>query len=90
MFISQNQQRNCTRQIHDFIVGHIKEHYTIEELQSVLEISPKAMKRCFKECMVHLFMRISGLIVYNYWKIIYGGNLSVKGNLKQKSTYKSQ
>ena len=25
-------QRNCTRQIHDFIVGHIKEHYTIEEL----------------------------------------------------------
>ena len=41
-------QRNCTRQIHDFIVGHIKEHYTIEELAERFEISPTAMKRCFK------------------------------------------
>ena len=41
-------QRDCIRQIHDFIVENITEHYTIEELSERFEISPTAMKRCFK------------------------------------------
>lgn len=41
-------QRNCIRQIHDFMVDHIAEHYTIGELAERFKISPTAMKNCFK------------------------------------------
>ena len=41
-------QRDCIRQIREFIVENITEHYTIEELSERFEISPTAMKRCFK------------------------------------------
>lgn len=41
-------QRDCIRQIHDFVAEHIAEHYTIEELAERFEISPTAMKNCFK------------------------------------------
>jgi AraC-like DNA-binding protein len=41
-------QRNCIRQIHDFMVDHIAEHYTIGELAERFEISPTAMKNCFR------------------------------------------
>ena len=42
------KQRDCIRQIHDFVLNHISEHYTIEELAEGFEISPTAMKKCFK------------------------------------------
>ena len=71
-------QRNCTRQIHDFIVGHIKEHYTIEELAERFEISPTAMKRCFKGMYgapVYAYLRTYRLQIAE--KLLREGNLSV-------------
>lgn len=71
-------QRDCIRQIHDFIVEHITEHYTIEELAERFEISPTAMKNCFKG--------IYGVPVYTYFrtyrlqiaeKLLREGQLSV-------------
>lgn len=53
-------QRNCIRQIHDFMVEHIAEHYTIEELAERFEISPTAMKNCFKG--------IYGVPIYAYFR----------------------
>lgn len=51
-------QRDRVIQIHDFIVAHITEHYTIEELAGRFEISPTAMKSCFKG--------IYGVPIYTY------------------------
>lgn len=53
-------QRNCIRQIHDFMVEHIAEHYTIGELAERFEISPTAMKNCFKG--------IYGVPIYAYFR----------------------
>lgn len=53
-------QRDCIRQIHDFVVEHIMEHYTIEELAERFEISPTAMKNCFKG--------IYGVPIYAYFR----------------------
>lgn len=53
-------QRNCIRQIHDFMVEHIAEHYTIEQLAERFEISPTAMKNCFKG--------IYGVPIYAYFR----------------------
>ena len=52
------EQRNCVRQVHDLIVEHITEHYTIAELAERFEISPTAMKKCFKG--------IYGVPIYTY------------------------
>ena len=41
-------QRDCIRQIHDFIIKDISKHYTIDELSGRFDLSPTAMKRCFK------------------------------------------
>lgn len=41
-------QRDCVRKMHDFMVEHITEHYTIEELARRFDISPTAMKKCFR------------------------------------------
>ena len=71
-------QRNCTRQIHDFIVEHIKEHYTIEELAERFEISPTAMKRCFKGMYgapVYAYLRTYRLQIAE--KLLREGSLSV-------------
>lgn len=53
-------QRNSIRQIHDFMVEHIAEHYTIGELAERFEISPTAMKNCFKG--------IYGVPIYAYFR----------------------
>ena len=53
-------QRDCIHQIHDFVVAHIAEHYTIEELSKRFEISPTAMKSCFKG--------IYGAPIYAYFR----------------------
>lgn len=36
------------KQLHNFLVEHFAEHYTIEELSEKFEISPTMMKKCFK------------------------------------------
>ena len=59
IYFSQTQ-RDCIRQIHDFVVEHITEHYTIEELAARFKISPTAMKKCFKG--------IYGVPVYSYFR----------------------
>lgn len=53
-------QRDCIRQLHSFVVEHIAEHYTIEELSRRFEISPTAMKNCFKG--------IYGAPIYAYFR----------------------
>lgn len=47
-YISQTQ-RDRIRKIHDFVVEHMEEHHTIEELADRFELSPTAMKHYFKE-----------------------------------------
>ncbi len=59
VYFSQNQ-RDCIRQIHDFMAEHITEHFTIEELAERFEISPTAMKNCFKG--------IYGVPIYAYFR----------------------
>lgn len=71
-------QRDCIRQIHDFIVEHIAEHYTIEELSERFEISPTAMKRCFKGMYgtpIYAYFRIYRLQIAE--KLLREGQLSV-------------
>ena len=51
-------QRDCVLKIHDFVVEHIIEHYTIEELAERFEISPTSLKKCFKE--------MYGVPIYTY------------------------
>lgn len=41
-------QTDCVKQIRSFIIEHIHEHYTIEELAKRFMISPTALKRCFR------------------------------------------
>lgn len=53
-------QRDSIRQIHDFIIEHIAEHYTIEELSKRFKISPTALKNCFKG--------IYGAPIYTYFR----------------------
>lgn len=53
-------QRDRIRQIHDFVAEHISEHYTIEELAKRFEMSPTAMKNCFKG--------IYGVPIYAYFR----------------------
>lgn len=55
------RQRDCVRQIHDFVTEHIAERYTIEELAERFEISQTAMKKCFKG--------IYGAPIYAYFRI---------------------
>ena len=38
----------AVKQVHGFLLEHFSEHYTIEELADRFDISPTAMKRCFK------------------------------------------
>lgn len=54
------KQRDCIRRIHDFVLDHISERYTIEELAERFEISPTAMKSCFKG--------IYGSSIYAYFR----------------------
>lgn len=53
-------QRDCIRQIHDFLAEHITNHYTIDELAERFKISPTAMKNCFKG--------IYGVPIYAYFR----------------------
>ena len=41
-------QIEAVKQVHGFLLEHFSERYTIEELAERFEISPTAMKRCFK------------------------------------------
>ena len=72
------EQRDCVLKIHDFVVEHITEHYTIEELAEQFKISPTAMKNCFRG--------IYGVPIYTYCrtyrlqiaeKLLREGQLSV-------------
>lgn len=47
MYFSR-EQRDRVLQIHDFVETHIAEHYTILELAERFEVSPTAMKQCFR------------------------------------------
>ena len=53
-------QIEITKKIHEFLMEHFQEHYTIQELSERFEISPTVMKKCFKE--------IYGDSVYAYMK----------------------
>lgn len=80
-------QRDCTRQIHDFIVEHITRHYTIEELSEHFHISPTAMKRCFKGMYgapVYTYLRTYRLQIAE--KLLREGQLSV-GEIAVKIGY---
>ena len=71
-------QRDRIRQIHDFIIENIAEHYTIEELSERFEISPTAMKRCFKGMYgapIYTYLRTYRLQVAE--KLLCEGQLSV-------------
>lgn len=71
-------QRDSIRQIHDFIVENITEHYTIEELSERFGISPTAMKRCFKGMYgapVYAYVRTYRLQVAE--KLLREGRMSV-------------
>ena len=72
------EQRDCVLKIHDVVVEHITEHYTIEELAEQFKISPTAMKNCFRG--------IYGVPIYTYCrtyrlqiaeKLLREGQLSV-------------
>lgn len=54
------EQRDCTRQIHDFVELHIAEHYTTLELAERFGISPTAMKQCFRA--------MYGAPIYTYFR----------------------
>lgn len=41
-------QVDCVKQIRRFMIAHLNEHYTIEELSKRFMISPTALKRCFR------------------------------------------
>ena len=47
MFISQNRKGTVPDRFMIFIVGHIKNIIQLRSWQSIFEISPTAMKRCF-------------------------------------------
>ena len=71
-------QRDCIREIHDFMVGHISEHYTIEELSEKFNIFPTAMKRCFKVMYgapVYTYMRTYRLQISK--KLLAEGTMTV-------------
>lgn len=71
-------QRDCVLKIHDFVVEHITEHYTIEELAERFEISPTAMKKCFKEMYgvpIYTYCRTYRLQIAE--KLLREGQLSV-------------
>lgn len=54
------EQRDCTRQIHDFVELHIAERYTTLELAERFGISPTAMKQCFRA--------MYGAPIYTYFR----------------------
>lgn len=71
-------QRDCIRKVHDFILEHITEHYTIEKLAVHFKISPTAMKRCFKEMYgvpIYSYLRTYRLQIAE--KLLREGELSV-------------
>lgn len=47
MHFSEHQIETVKR-VHAFLLEHLSEHYTIEELSERFEISPTVMKKCFK------------------------------------------
>ena len=71
-------QRDQIRQIHDFIIENIAEHYTIETLSERFKISPTAMKRCFKGMYgapIYTYLRTYRLQIAE--KLLCEGQLSV-------------
>lgn len=48
------------KQIHNYLVEHFSEHYTIDELSERFEMSPTVMKKCFKG--------VYGDSIYSYMK----------------------
>ena len=54
-------QIEAIKEIHDFLVAHYNEHYTIDDLSERFGISPTAMKKCFKG--------VYGDSVYAYMKL---------------------
>ena len=54
-------QIQVIKEIHEFLVEHFDEHYTIEELSERFRISPTAMKKCFKG--------VYGDSIYSYMKL---------------------
>lgn len=80
-------QRDCIRQIHDFIVEHITEHYTIEDLSKQFNISPTLMKRCFKGMYgapIYMYLRTYRLQMAE--KLLRQGQLSI-GEIAEKVGY---
>ena len=48
-YVYFQKHKRLRLKIHDFVVEHIIEHYTIEELAERFEISPTSLKKCFKK-----------------------------------------
>lgn len=48
------------KQVHNYLVEHFSEHYTIDELSERFEMSPTVMKKCFKG--------VYGDSIYSYMK----------------------
>lgn len=55
-----HKQVETIKNIHDFMIEHVKEHYTLEQLSKYFAISLTLMKKCFKE--------VYGDSVYAYMK----------------------
>lgn len=53
-------QIEIIKQIHNFLVEHFSEHYTIDELSKQFNISPTVMKKCFRG--------VYGDSIYSYMK----------------------
>lgn len=71
-------QKDCVRRIHDFVMEHVTEGYTIEELAERFEISPTAMKNCFKGIYgapIYAYFRTYRLLIAE--RLLREGQLSV-------------
>lgn len=77
MYYSQ-AQRDCMRQIHDFMIANIAEHHTIKELAKRFQISPTTMKSCFKGMYgVPIYTYIRTYRLQMAERLLREGNLSV-------------
>lgn len=55
-----HKQVETIKNIHDFMIEHVNEHYTLEQLSNHFAISLTIMKKCFKE--------VYGDSIYSYMK----------------------
>ena len=69
-------QIEVVKEIHEFLIKHYKEHYTIDDLSERFDLSPTVMKKCFKG--------VYGDSIYAYMKRY---RLQVAERLLKESTF---